>query len=522
MKSSRYLLALDAGSGAGRCCLVDAESGHSVSSYREWNYFVPSDVPQRGFEFDAEHFWGTLTQVTADLLVSTGVDPAHVAAVSTTGLRFGFVLLDENGKEVFAIPNRDQRAWKEAQEIERRLGEAMQRVTGHWPAAIFSPARLLWVKRHRPEVFARATHLLSISDWLIYRLCGDTGCDPSSAAGLALYDVANMHWAEDAIASLDFPPGLFGGTRLPGTVVGQLGAEAARQMGLRASTPVVVGGADTQCAILGCGGLAADDTIVVAGTTTPVEMVLDRPVIDSEARTLTAPHVLPGQWVLESSCSVTGAVLRWFRDAFCQTETAEAQAAGRNAYELMIERGERSPIGAGGVLAMLGPVMMDAKHHYRAFSNAGGLVMTPVMPLLNQPESKSHCIRAILESFAYAIRANCEQIDRITGRKPDKLTVCGGTASSSTWLTMLSDVTGVPVQRPCILETAALGAAICAGVGCGVYRDFQVGATSLVRLQRTIEPNLSRTRQYDEFYHRWLALGEQLKHITLAGSYNEE
>jgi autoinducer 2 (AI-2) kinase len=292
-------------------------------------------------------------------------------------------------------------------------------------------------------------------------------------------------------------------------------------MGLREATPVVVGGADTQCAILGCGGLATGDTVAVAGTTTPVEMVLDRPIIDPEARTLTAPHLMPGQWVLESSCSVTGTVLRWFRDAFCQAEMAETQNTGRSAYDLMIEQADRSPLGAGGVLAMLGPVVMDVKHHYRAFSDAGGLVMTPAMPLLGQPESKSHCIRAILESFAYAIRANCEQIGRITGRKPEKLIVCGGTASSTAWLTMLADVTGIPVQRPCILETAALGAAICAGVGCGLYRDFRAGASSLVRLQRTIEPNFSRTRQYDEFYHRWLAIGEQLKHIKLAGSYHE-
>jgi autoinducer 2 (AI-2) kinase len=272
---------------------------------------------------------------------------------------------------------------------------------------------------------------------------------------------------------------------------------------------------------LGCGGLSAGDTVAVAGTTTPVEMVLDRPIIDLEARTLTAPHLMTDRWVLESSCSQTGTVLRWFRDAFCQTEIAEAKIAGRSAYDLMIEKADRSPIGAAGVLARMGPVVMDVKRHYRAYSDAGGFVMTPAMSLLSQPESTSHCIRAILESFAYAIRANCEQIDRITGRIPEKLIVCGGTASSLVWLTMLADATGIPVQRPANLETASLGAAICAGVGCGRYGDFQEGADSLVRLQRAIEPNASRTRRYEEFYHRWLAIGEQLKHIELAGSYHE-
>lgn len=515
MSSTRYLLSLDAGTGAGRCFITDVQGKQHFSAYREWDYSVPSDAPVRGLEFDAESFWNTLALVTREVIDSSGIDSSQIAAVSTTGMRIGFVLLDEAGREVFAVPNRDQRGWDEAREIEGQFGEPIHRVSGHWPAAIFAPARLLWLKRHRPEDYARCAHLLMVNDWVAYRLCGVVGCEPSSAGDSALYDIANLRWSDEVIRSLDLPRHIFPETRSAATIVGEITSEAAAQTHLKAGTPVVVGGGDTPCAILGSGGIDAGDTVAVAGTTTPVEMILGEPVIDPLARTLTSPYLTPGQWVLESSCGVTGTVLRWFRDAFCQDEIAEATRSERDAYDLMTEAAGQTPRGASGVFAMLAPVAMDVKHHYRAYTDVGGIIMAPPRPLLSQPNSKALFIRAILESFAYAIRANCEQIAGITGRSVQRLTVCGGMTSSPLWLRMLSDVLGMPVQVPEIREASSLGAAICAGVGSGYYADLRSGVDALVRVRGTIEPDTAAYREYNDHYQRWLSLQEQMKSIDL-------
>lgn len=514
MKSPHYLLALDAGTGAGRCFIVDTEGRQFFSAYREWQYAIPQDAPTRGLEFDAESFWQILAKVIRDVIASSGIAPSQIAAVSTTSMREGFVLLDEAGKEIFAAPNRDQRGWEEAREIEREYGWVIHHTSGHWPAAIFAPARLLWLRRHRPEIYARTSHLLMLNDWVTYRLCRVLGSEPTNAAETALYDIVKLRWAEELLEHLDIPLHLFSRVQPAGTVLGKISAQAAQQTHLEAGTPVVVGGADTQCGVLATHGINAGDTVAVAGTTTPVQMVLGEPIIDPEARTWSAPHVVPGHWVLESSCSVTGSVLRWFRDAFCQLEVAEAQRTGRNAYDLMIDEATRSPIGASGVFAMLAPVVMNARYLHSASTEVGGLIMTPARALLTQPESKAHCIRAILESFAYAIRANCEQITCITGRKIERLGVCGGTASSAFWLSMLSDVVGIPIQVPRVLESSALGAAICAGVGSGHYKDLPSGASALVQIRQTIEPDLTAHRRYDDYYHQWLALRKQLVNMN--------
>jgi len=515
MKLSRYLLALDAGTGAGRCFIVDAEGHRCFSAYREWQYVIPGDAPTRGLEFEAESLWQILTQVIREVIASNGVDPSQIAAVSTTSMREGFVLLDEAGREIFAAPNRDQRGWEEAQEIEKDYGWAIHRTSGHWPTAVFAPARLLWLRRHRPEIYAQATHLLMLNDWAAYRLCHVLGSEPTNAAETALYDIVKLRWAEGLLEHLDIPLRLFSKVRPAGTVLGEINAQVAQQTHLKAGTPVVVGGADTQCGVLAANGIQAGAAVAIAGTTTPVQVVLGEPIIDPEARTWSAPHVVPGHWVLESNCSVTGSVLRWFRGAFCQAEVAEAKRTGGNAYALMMDEAARSPIGARGVFAMLGPTIMDAKRLHRGSTEVGGFIMTRARSLpTTQPESKADCIRAILESFAYAIRANCEQITSITGRKIEKLGVCGGTASSAFWLSMLSDVVGIPIQVPRILEASALGAAICAGVGSGDYQDLPSGVRALVQIRQTIEPNLAAHRQYDDYYHQWLALRKHLINIS--------
>jgi sugar (pentulose or hexulose) kinase len=515
MKSPPYLLALDAGTGAGRCFIIDAEGQRCFSAYREWQYVMPRDAPARGLEFDAESFWQILTQVIQEVLTANEIDPSQIAAVSTTSMREGFVLLDEAGREIFAAPNRDQRSWEEAQEIEQEYGWAIHHTSGHWPTAVFVPARLLWLRRHRPEIYARAAHLLMLNDWVAYRLCHVLGSEPTNAAETALYDIGKLRWAEDLIEHLHIPLRLFSKVRPAGTVLGEISVPVAQQTHLRAGTPVVVGGADTQCGVLAAKGINAGEAVAIAGTTTPVQVVLGEPVIDPEARTWSAPHVVPGHWVLESNCSVTGSVLRWFRGAFCQSEVVEAKRTGGNAYELMMDEAAHSPIGARGVFAMLGPTIMDAKHLHRGSAAVGGIIMTQARSLpTTQPESKADCIRAILESFAYAIRANCEQMTSITGRRIEKLGVCGGTASSSFWLSMLSDVAGIPIQVPRILEASALGTAICAGVGSGHYQDLPSGVNTLVQIRQTIEPNLTAHRQYDDYYHQWLALRQQLIHLN--------
>ena len=514
--ADQYLMALDFGTGAGRCFIIDIEGRRVTSVYHEWSYEQPPDAQPGGFEFDADLFWRVLGQTAQEAIAKAGINPAQIVAVSSTSQREGIVLLDEEGKEIYAGPNRDLRAWREGVELSQTYGHRMYELSGHWPNGIFAPARLLWLRRHRPQVYKRIFRLLMINDWVLYRLSGQWGCEPSNAAETCLFDITRLEWAQGLIRELDLPEHIFPPIYQAGECIGEVTPEAAAITGLRPGTPVVVGGADTQCGVLGSGGIAEGSVVAVAGTSTPVQMVLGEPLIDSQARTWTGPHVLSDKWVLESNAGLTGSVLRWFRDAFCDAEQVMTGAVELNAYDLMVEEAKRSPIGSNGVLAFMGPGVMNARQLLQSPFSLGGFLMLSPRSLLADKHSKRHFIRAILESLAFAIRGNCEQIQEISGRQIEQLVVCGGSTASAFWVQMLADVMRIPVIVSKIREATALGCAICAGVGAGIFPDLVSGVEVLGGTGKEIKPRSEASKRYEAAYEMWTILRQRLAQWSTA------
>ncbi|MDY6875580.1 MAG: FGGY family carbohydrate kinase [Chloroflexota bacterium] len=503
-KTKRFLMALDFGTGAGRCFIIEVGGRENSSAYSEWAFDAPPDAQPGGFSFDPEVFWKTLGQAAKSAMKRGGVDPAQIVAVSSTSLREGFVLLDGSGQEIFAVPNRDARAWAESMEISQRLGQAMNDVSGHWPNPIMAPSRFLWLQRHKPEIVDQARTLLMINDWILYRLCGERACEPTNAAETCLYDIAEHRWDENLLRDCQIPVDIFPPIMYGGQVLGTVTAAAAKVTGLVPGTPVVVGGADTQCGVLGSGAVEPGAVVVVAGTSTPNQMVLDSPVIDERGRTWSGPHIPAGRWVLESNAGSTGSVLRWFRDSFCQEEIAVARDTGENVYHLMEQLAQQSPIGSVGMTALVGSGVMNARHILT--TALSGFVMGNARGMLAETDSKRHFIRALQESHAFAVRGNCEQLQGISGQMIERLMVCGGCSVSDFWMQMVADVMGMAVSRPVISEASAVGAAICAGVGAGEYADLTQGMDALVTLRDHFEPNAESHAAYEGAYRRWLEL----------------
>jgi sugar (pentulose or hexulose) kinase len=508
--SSRYLMALDAGTGAARCFVVDTTGHQYWSTYQEWHYDKPPDAPELGMEFEAETFWQIVAGITREAIQQAGIDPADIVAVSTCSLREGQVLLDKAGREIFATPQRDRRGGQEAEFLSDHYGQLMNDLSGHWPSEIFAPARLLWLKQHRPHIYERADTLLMINDWLVYRLCGVRACEPTNAAETCLFDIKQMAWADDLIEAIGLPRSLFPPVCPAGTVVGEATPAAAAETGLKVGTAVVVGGADTQCGTLGSGAVRPGDITAVAGTSTPVQLILNTPVIDKQARTWSGPFVIPDHWMLESNAGVTGSWLQWFRDNFCHQEIAQAKENGGSTYDYMTRLAEKAPIGANKIFALMGPFRMNARQLLTAAVSMGGFVMSPPRALLTLPDTRANFIRALLETFAYAVRANVEQLEEISGGSISRLHVCGGAVGSDLWVDMLAGVCDVPVHVPQILEGSSIGAALCAGVGVGEYADFAEGRQALIHTRRVVEPDPALAGPYSELYQQWYALTEEM------------
>ena len=507
----QYLMALDAGGGAGRCFLVSIGGEKTISSYREWSYTQPPDTGLMGSAFDPDIFWETLASAIKDTLAKAGIQGNQVVGVSSTSQREGCVFLDSKGIELYAGPNRDYRAVLEGMQLSSKHGDEIYRRTGHYPDAMFPSARLLWHKNNAPDLFGNIAHLLMINDWVLFRLCGEYACEPSNASETGLFDLETRDWTYDLIEDLELDKDIFPKVLDSGTQLGVVSKRAANETGLVAGTPVIMGGADTQCGLLGCGALLEGDIAAVSGTTTPVQMITSEPIIDPDIRMWAGAYVVPGLFVLESNAGYSGGVYQWFRDEFYQLERVEAEAQNDNVYDLMNECAIQAPPGAGGVQSFIGVMRMNAKS-MGIPKNVIYLGMTPLGD--SSIPSRSLLSRAILESLAFGVRANAEQIIQLSGRSIEKLRVCGGLANSNLYLEILANVMATPLYVPQWTEGSGIGAAICAGVGAGKYRSFKEGVEILAGKGKEIHPDKRLSRQYKSFYRRWEKTRQELSQLS--------
>jgi autoinducer 2 (AI-2) kinase len=491
-----HLLAIDLGTGSCRAVLF-ADDGRQVGiGQREWSHAALPDAPGSQV-FDTAANWRLICECVRDALASSGIAPGDVAAVSSTSMREGMVLYDANGSEIWACPNVDSRSGAEAAELVRS-GDAQKiyEQGGDW-VSITSPARFLWIKAHEPEIFDRIAHVGMLSDWVVYRLTGEFVTDPSSGSSSNLFDLRRRTWSRSSLELIGLNPAIVPTVLEPGTVVGPLTRRAAEETGLAEGTPVVLGGADTQMGLVGIAVVRPDRLTLVGGSFWQLTVVTDDPLIDPQARVRTLCHAVPGLWMTEGIGFYCGIAMRWFRDAFCDHEKADAARRAVDAYVVMEETAAAVPPGSEGVLAIFSNVM-DAKRWVQASPSFLGFdVDRPAA------SNRAACIRALEEQAAYTARGHLAIISELTGRTFDELVFTGGAAKGSLWPQIVADVVGVPVRVPVVKESTALGAALYAGIGAGLYDDIATVADSVVKFERTVEPQPEARRVYDERYEAW-------------------
>ena len=498
----KYLMALDAGTGGGRCLITDTQGNEVGLAYEEWRYHYPTDIPG-AVEFDAKEFWAVMCRVIRRALSEGNIPPAEIGALSATCMREGFLLLDAAGQALYAAPPIDARAREYNAHLAEERGEEIYDTTGHWPGYCHAIGRLLWLKEQRPRLWERAKYLLQINEWLLYRLSGEPTGEPSNGCALVLLDIRRRDWAWELIDSLGLPREISPPMRSAGERLGKVTREAAAETGLKAGTPVIVGGADSQCGLVGTGTVLPGQITAVAGTTTPILMVTSGVALDPQIRTWTRCHTVPDTWCIESNAELTGTVYRWLRDAVCELEKATQDKVGIDAYELMNRRAANVPPGARGITLICSSVM-DARRMESVFLGATIFGLDTLRP---ERAGKPEIIRATLESVCYAVRANCEVLEEVSGLKVEALRICGGQTRSKLWVQMQADILGVPLLVSRSEEATALGTIICAGVGSGAYNSFPEAA-ELVTHFTTIEPHPEVHNEYQPFYERWRTLYE--------------
>jgi autoinducer 2 (AI-2) kinase len=344
--------------------------------------------------------------------------------------------------------------------------------------------------------------VISISDWIALRLCGKLATDATQAGESLLFDLEKRAWAFDLADQFRVPRRLLPDVRPSGTALGRLGKDAARALGLREGIAVGVGAADTQCGLLALGVLSPNQMGALLGTSSVVQRVLSEPRLDR--RLWTGHHALEGRWVLESNGGLSGDALEWLAGAlYGDTPHPVAQ---------LLAEAAASPAGASGVMSTVGAQVMSAD---RLGLPLGGVTFSHLAGA--DPDRRKHLARGALEGLAFALRANAEQITPGPGR-PTELRLGGGLCRSAQFCGIVADVIGAPVRVADPLEASALGAAMCAGVAAGVYRDLRAASEALARMGAKVEPDASRAELYDDLFGDWKRVLEARAEADLVAS----
>ncbi len=495
-------VALDAGTGGGKAVIFDRR-GQVLGMHREaWTYdlHVDPEVPfVKEFSFSGPAFWDILCRCLRTALTKIDLKPSDVAGVAATSQREGCVFLDAHGTEIYAGPNIDARAFREGLDILNTLGaERLYQITGHSAPFIFPLARYLWFRVHATTPVA---HVLMISDWITYRLSGELCAEPSNATESMLFDLKARRWSEEILSTFNVPAAVLPVVRQPGARVGAVTATAAAATGLKPGTPVFVGGADTQCSLLGAGATEPGATAATLGTTTPVQTVVERALFDPRSNLWAGCHVVPDRWVLESNAGDTGDAYLWLLDL----------VSGGLPREALYRLGEQLAADGVGAPTMMfaGPTVFNIMN--MRINRPGGILFP--FPALHVRPDRGAFVRAFLESVGYALRANVDQLTAVTERVPAEIVLSGGMSRSGVLRRMIADITGLPASVAEEAESAALGCAML--IAGNDNDDGLTGAVRAMARSTRIEPVPARQAHYTTAYRKWRELYEALDAIEI-------
>ena len=495
-----YLLGLDAGTGSCRAALFTLDGQPAALARREWSHPPAHGIPGSQ-SFDPSGNWALICACIREVL-GTAPSPAAVLAVGCSSMGGGLVLYGCGRQELWACANGDTRAGREAAVmLADGTAAELYRQGGGWLSLSAAP-RLAWVHRHEPGVWAAATRLSMIADWMVFRLTGTLATETSIGSTSGLFDLGGRAWSPELLTLCGLETALFPEVVEAGTVVGQVSAAASGQTGLAAGTPVVAGGLDTALGLAGPRPAVPGRLTVTGGSFWKQTVVAPAPAVEPAGRLRTICHIRPGQWLVEGIGFYAGSALRWLRD-----RAAAGGPAGRTPrFAGLEELAAAVPPGAGGLTAR--PVTADAWTWAR---------WQPPFPPGREGRGAALArlgeqSRAIHEAAAYSTRRAAGLVSELLGPGAwQEVVLTGGAARSRLWPQILADVLGCEVGVPEHTESAARGAAILAGRATGALpEDPPPGPQpdddghAVPGLERALRPSLARHRAYDQLYARWL------------------
>lgn len=481
-----FVIGIDTSTTATKAILLDRRGtvvGVGSSSY---NYQAPHPLWS---EQDPRLWWDATIAAVRQVMREQGVAADEVEAVGLTGQMHGSVLLDDEGEVVRpAILWNDQRTAAECDEIRRLVGpERLIEVTGNDALTGFTAPKLLWVRRHEPDNWAKVRHVLLPKDYVRFRLTDGFAVDVADGSGTILFDLAARTWSPEMLAALDLDPSFLPPTFEGPVVTGGVTKAAAEATGLRAGTPVVAGGGDQTANAVGVGAVSPGVVALSLGTSGVVFATTAGPSIEARGRVHAFCHAVPGRWHMMGVMLSAAGSLRWLREALAPTLSFDHLVAG--AAEVAA--------GSDGLLFL--PYLTGERTPHPDPLARGAFVGLTVRHDLR------HLTRAVLEGVAFGLRDGLDLMTKAGVSVPSQIRASGGGTRSQLWRQILADVLEAEIATVSTEEGAAFGAGLLATVGAGWFATVEAAAAAAVSVSPGADPSgLAAT--YREAHNRFRQL----------------
>ena len=487
-----YLLGIDVSTTATKALLID--EGGAVVAVASTPHDLSTPRPLWS-EQDPEQWWHATQSSIRQVLQTTQVEATAIVGIGLTGQMHGLVMLDAQGRVLRpALLWNDGRASAQCDAIRTRLGlERLVAITGNDAFAGFTAPKLLWVREHEPEIYAQTAQILLPKDYIRYRLTGAFATDKAGAGGTLLIDLAGRDWAGALLDTLDIPRRWLPDTFEGPAVTGRVTAEVASATGLAEGTPVVAGGGDQAAQAVGVGAVRPDVWALTLGTSGVVFAPSETALTEAQGRVHAFPHAVPGRWHLMGVMLSAAGSLRWYHDTL---------AAGLD-YDALLDEAAAVPPGSEG-LVFLPYLTGERTPHADPHAQGAFIGLTP-------RHTRGHLTRAVLEGVSFGLRDNFRLLEEVGLPSPRQVRISGGGAQSPLWRQMLADVLGVELVSVQTAEGAALGAALLAGVGAGLWPTVEAACDETVATHEATTPNREQAARYEAVYAQFRALYPMLK-----------
>ena len=493
----KYFLGIDSGTSGVKAIIVGEDGSSAGVGYEELD--VITEKPMWA-EQDPNQWWKACKTAIIQAVHSSGLGK-QISGIGVTGQMLGSTLLDKDNNAIGnCIIWLDQRAVSEVEWIKEKAGmEFLLENTSNIPLTGFWAPKLMWIKKHQPELFEKIALVIFPKDYIKFKLTGEISVDVTDASGSYLFDVANRRWSDKMFELCGLPRDIVTENILESQdVAGYLRKDIAEELGLTPNIPVVGGAGDQPACGLGSGVYKEGIVSATIGTSGVVYAAANNPIPDiNEAAALSFCHSVPNTWCLFGCTLAAGGSFKWLRDTIFSVERDAMKEEGKDVYSLMTELASKAQVGSEGLVFL--PYLNGERTPYPDPYAKG------VFFGLSYRHGLNELTRSVMEGVTFSLRDTIELL-RNANVSVNEVMASGGGAKSKLWLQMQADIYNASIVTTNVSETGCVGAAMLAAIGAKHFSDAKEACSQIIKPISVTEPNQQKVAMYEDFYSTYRSL----------------